>query len=393
MNSLRTVPLQTIRTTKITTTIPAVTPTAKAMKTATPQAVKNRMTCRMKSRMKKVVSSPLIAALSLTVLSASKAHSELLYQPSIPESIQPENLIETLPENPESREGIADVVLKELKGVVFHNTPDNLFLSGWPGEPGIMLDHLDVPGDKATLLAQLQDYIGKPATFIDLNDIRRLVENWFINHDLPVIQVIAPPGQEITSGIVQYVVVSGQLGEMNVDGAEYNDPEWLISQMHMKPRDQLSSRKLNRQLAWLNRNPFREVNAMLGAGSEFGMTDVTLKVADRKPERFFVRFDNTGTKNTDQNRWVAGFNLANLWKRDHMLSYQYTSSFNSRHLKAHAVDYRMPLPWQHIAAFTGAHVNSKPKLIITSTSKAKAGDWAPVIPYLCRSEEKASPMK
>ena len=300
----------------------------------------------------------LLTALCLNVWAAN---AEELYKPDIPESTQPEKLIEILPETPAEREGSDEVVLKKLRGLVFHNNPDKLFLSGWPKDGGVVLDQMEVPGDRAALETELRAYIGKPVSFLDLNDIRRLVERWFIDHKLPVIQVVAPPGQDITSGVVQYVVVSGRLGEMTVEGAEYNDPEWLLAQMRVESGEQLSSRKLNAQLAWLNRNPFREVNAMLEPGDGFGQTDVTLKVADRVPRRFSARYENTGTKSTGHNRWIVGFNLANLWQRDHMFSYQYTGSFRSRYLKAHSFDYLAPLPWQHIMNFSGAYVRSKPK--------------------------------
>ncbi len=296
-------------------------------------------------------------------MSVSKVNSDdQLCAPDIPESTQPEQLIEILPDTPVERDAANQVVLQALKGVVLLSNPDNLFLGGWSGEEGIVLGEVEIPGDQTALIAELNEFLGRAVTFRDLVEIRRLVERWFIQHDLPVIQVIAPPGQDITSGVVQYAVVTGHMGEMRVEGAEYNDPTWLISQMGVEPGEQLSSRAINQQLDWLNRNPFREVNALLGPGEEFGVTDVTLKVKDRKPRRFFARYENTGTAITGRDRWVAGFNLGNLWQRDHMFSYQYTSSFNSRHLKAHAFDYRIPLPWQHMVELSGAYVRSKPKV-------------------------------
>ena len=60
-------------------------------------------------------------------------------------------------------------------------------------------------------------------------------------------------------------------------------------------------------------------------------------------------------------RWIAGFNLGNLWQRDHLFSYQYTRAFHSKYLGAHAFDYRAPLPWRHIVDFSGAYVESKPE--------------------------------
>ncbi|MET4694935.1 ShlB/FhaC/HecB family hemolysin secretion/activation protein [Endozoicomonas lisbonensis] len=310
--------------------------------------------------MNKTLLATLFATSCLSMLASNTARSEELYEPSLPESTMPERLLEVLPE-PDTATGSDKVVLNALKGLVFHGSPDTLLTDGWQGEVGVVMDRVDIPGDQQALLAELKPYLGQPLTFAGLNDIRRLMENWFSQHDLPVIQVIAPPGQDITSGVVQYVVVTGRLGDIRVEGAKYNDPGRLVRSLGLSSGELLSSKVLNDNLGWLNRDPFREVSALLAAGAEFGQTDIILNVEDRPPRRFYTRYENSGTPTTDLDRWIAGFNLGNLWQRDHLFSYQYTRAFHSKYLQAHAFDYQAPLSWRHIVDFSGAYAESKPE--------------------------------
>ena len=215
----------------------------------------------MKTVPSKTNSSPWLAALSLTALIANPVSSEELYKPGVPDSTPPDKLVDILQE-PLPESGNDQVVISDLKGLVFHTSPDYLLVDGWTGETGLVLNQVELPGNQKDLLAQLASYLNKPLTFAGMNSIRRVMESWFSQHDLPVIQVVAPPGQDITSGIVQYVVVTGRRGEVRVEGAEYNDPQWLIQQLDVQPGELLSSKNLNDDIDWLNRTPFREVNAL-----------------------------------------------------------------------------------------------------------------------------------
>ena len=84
--------------------------------------------------------------------------------------------------------------------------------------------------------------------------------------------------------------------------------------------------KLETDLDWANRNPFRQVEAVFGPGKDLGMTDVNIQVTDRKPWQVYAGYANSGTLLTDRNRYYVGASGAP--SADVVASYQLTGSGN-----------------------------------------------------------------
>jgi hemolysin activation/secretion protein len=67
---------------------------------------------------------------------------------------------------------------------------------------------------------------------------------------------------------------------------------------------------------------------LLRNGQEEATVDAVVRVADQPPQRFSVTLDNTGNQQTGNYRLGLGYQHANLWDRDQVLTLQYVGAPN-----------------------------------------------------------------
>ena len=124
----------------------------------------------------------------------------------------PKAVTPVAPANPVPTESSAkppddnQVLLKELKGVIFVPTPHDV-AEGGTRASGVVLRGVKVPAPKK-FTACVQPYLGKILTRGKLNALIADVISFYRKHDHPIVDVIVPQ-QEITSGVVQLVVLEG----------------------------------------------------------------------------------------------------------------------------------------------------------------------------------------
>ena len=82
-------------------------------------------------------------------------------------------------------------------------------------------------------------------------------------------------------------------------------------------------------------------------GKSLGEVDLAIAVQDTFPLRLTASFDNTGNAIIGRNRYTAAVSYANLWGRDHQVSYQFSTTDHQRVYRAHGLSYQAPLPWRH----------------------------------------------
>jgi hemolysin activation/secretion protein len=163
------------------------------------------------------------------------------------------------------------------------------------------------------------------------------------------------PEQDITNGVVQIVVVEGVLDKLTLKGNKWFSDSSYLNKIHIKSGDVIDSRRLLQDIAWINRNPFRHVDALFSPGAKEGTTDVELLAKDRFPLRVYVGGDNTGNRGTGEARYFTGFNWGNAFNSDQLLNYQYTVGPNFHRFQSHTIDYLAPLPWRHIFELYGGY--------------------------------------
>ncbi|MDO8290314.1 MAG: ShlB/FhaC/HecB family hemolysin secretion/activation protein [Parvibaculum sp.] len=257
------------------------------------------------------------------------------------------------------------LILENLKGLRFVRGIGGVVKTG-VNTAG--LDTSRVEGlDDPELRTRLQNYLGKPLTFGGLRAISREVIDAYRGNDKPLVDV-AVPEQEVTAGTVQIVVTEFRSGEVRVEGNRYFSSDLIRGGLSAPEGQPIVMSRLKRDLDWLNRNPFRRVDAVLAKGGEVGTTDITLKTEDRFPLRVYAGYDNGGTSATGHARWSAGFNYGNLFGADQQISYQLTASndfldgFDVGHARflAHAVSWTAPLPRYDLLQVFGSYVQQRP---------------------------------
>jgi hemolysin activation/secretion protein len=193
----------------------------------------------------------------------------------------------------------------------------------------------------------VKEFIGHPLT---RGDLGRLVRQMVIvcrNSDRPVVDVFAPP-QDVSTGVIQLVVLVGRLGQLRVEGNKFFADRIMLRQMRVTPGAEIAESSLLGDMDRMNHNPFRQVDLVYSRGAEAGSTDLVLRVRDTQPERGYVGYEDNGNELTGLGRVFAGVNLGNLWYDDHQFSYQYTRGTDWDRLEAHSASYTVLLPWRNI---------------------------------------------
>ena len=214
------------------------------------------------------------------------------------------------------------------------------------------------------LEAKLQPFFAKALAELDATALQSAILVHCRELGYPLVDVLIPE-QKISSGVVQVVVLEGRVGKIAVtnDGRHWFSSPLITNQFRHTPGDKISSKKLQEDVGWLNRNPaFREVELQLKPGSGVDETDMMLIVKDRFPVSATVGYDDSGNKATGYRRLQAGTTWGNAFGLDHTLGYSYSADEDFSYLSAHSVTYLMPLPWRHTVSFSGAYSETTPDM-------------------------------
>ena len=236
-----------------------------------------------------------------------------------------------------------DLLVNQLLGVVMVPTPGDVRPGGWHGVEGVWHDFRDFPAEVGWAL---QNYIGKPVSLASLDRMVKDVIVAYREGDRPVVDVLLPE-QDITSGVVQLVVIESKLSRIRVEGVNVDTEEYIRSQMRVRKGEVIRSSEVLQDLAWINRSPYRKVDLAYAPGLEFGTTDIILKPYFTKKNSAFIGYEDSGTPFLGEDRLVAGVNLGEFGQPGRSLAYQFTSDFDFEHVLGHTVVYSRDLPWRH----------------------------------------------
>jgi len=177
--------------------------------------------------------------------------------------------------------------------------------------------------DAAALREQLTPFVGRPLSRKLIAEVQAAVAAAYREAGRPFVSVTLPP-QEVSSGVLQLRVILFKVAGVKVTGAAAE--RYPQSRIRLIPGQEIDARKLDTDLDWANRNPFRQVEAVFGPGKDLGLTDVNIQVTDRKPWQVYAGYANSGTRLTDRNRYYVGATGAP--SADIVASYQLTGSGN-----------------------------------------------------------------
>jgi hemolysin activation/secretion protein len=205
-------------------------------------------------------------------------------------------------------------------------------------------------------------FLGKIITENTIRDVHDAIILYCRDRGKLLVDVILPE-QNIDNGALQMWFLEGKVGKVTVknEGHKWFQDQFIKSGVRLRPAEPLDSEALNKDIDWLNNNPFREVQVNFKPGEKLELSDVELTVNDRIPFRPYVGYEDSGTQFAGPDRFIAGFNWGNAFWLDHQLNYQYTTDVDFDLVKAHSMSYVAPLPWRHTLMLYGAYVDAKAK--------------------------------
>ncbi len=222
-----------------------------------------------------------------------------------------------------------------------------------PAAPGV--DVSAVPGlANSSLAADLGRRIGQPLRFSDLRDIMAEIRGFYERAGKRFVNVLVPP-QDLTAGVLTFVVIEARLGAVKVEGAQRVGADDYLRNFDLHPGQVVDTARLDRDLAWLGRAGYRQVSAEAQPGTAAGTTDLTLRVREARRWKFFTGYADTGTVSTDDERLFAGASWGDVGGRDCELSYQLTTSPDLRTSVTNSGSYALPIDrWRHILRASAA---------------------------------------
>ncbi len=174
--------------------------------------------------------------------------------------------------------------------------------------------------------ATLAPFAGAERTAADVQRARAALEAAYARRGYGATQVIVPE-QELADGVVRLRVIEGRVRDVVVEGNRFfgtaNVRRSLPALVDGAPLD---TARLARELRLANESPVKQTTVVLKGGADEGDLAAQVRVEDQRPWRFSLSLDNTGTQETGEYRVGVGFQHANLFDRDQVLTLQYLTS-------------------------------------------------------------------
>jgi hemolysin activation/secretion protein len=278
--------------------------------------------------------------------------------PKVPDKRETPKETPNKPRSP--REPGWDVTLiPKLNGLIIVGSDSEVKKEGVPAMTGLEVRNVPLLKGK-DFPAVVAPYLGQPMSQNKIKDLEDDIVLYCRGKNHPLVDVILLD-QSVNNGVLQLWLLEGKIGKVTIqhEGRKWFNDEQILSQIQLRTNSTLDVGVLQTDLDWVNRNPFREVDAQFKQGEKLGQSDVVLQVRDQLPLRVYGGYENTGTKFTGEDRFVAGFNWGNVFGLDQQLNYQYTTDTDFRLVKAHSLSYLIPLPWRHTLTLFGSYVDAK----------------------------------
>jgi len=260
---------------------------------------------------------------------------------------------------PQQGQPSEDILVGSLTGVVLVPTPGDVVVTGIPGVRGIWHDLENFPPKAGNAI---NAYLGKPVSLATLDMMVKDVIQAYRASDRPVVDVLVPE-QDITSGVVQLVVVEGRLDNIRVVGADLEEEQYLRNLVSTGPGEVLRSSQIQSDLSFMNRSPYRRVDLVYAPGYRFATTDIVLRTNEIDPFAAYATYENSGNRILGRDRLIFGAAWREAFGRpDNLFSYQLTADIDFEQIISHSLVYSMPFRWRHYFTFMAAHVRSEARV-------------------------------
>ena len=178
---------------------------------------------------------------------------------------------------------------------------------------------------RAEIEADLNPFIGRTLSRKLIAQVEEVIARRYRRLGFPFVS-LSTPDQKISDGVLQVRVIEFSIGKVVTSNLPKPSIGNTIDQVGLKPGDAINASKLSRDLAWLNRYPFRSIQAVFAPSQTPGGTDLILSAQSSKPWQLYLGYDNSGSPSSTLDRYFAGGVFGGVLGRDSVISVQVTSS-------------------------------------------------------------------
>ena len=196
----------------------------------------------------------------------------------------------------------------------------------------------------AEAAAAVAPYAGKSRDFGDVQRALEALEDVYHRRGYSVVSVRLPE-QELNRGVVRLIVVQTRIGRVKVSGNRFHD-EANVRRSLPSLQEGTTPRltDVSASLRMANDNPARKITLKLQNAAADDEVDALLAVVDEKSWKASLNLDNSGTDATGKTHAGLVLQHANLWGRDHVGTFQYTTTLEEpSKVSVYGLGYHVPL--------------------------------------------------
>ena len=216
------------------------------------------------------------------------------------------------------------------------------------GGPRFEIKRFEVSGNNLLepdqIDATLRPFAGPGKSFSDIEGARQALLIAYQEAGYGAVQVVVPE-QQVSAGVVKLEIQQAKISSVKVGGNKFFSKENIRRSLpNLREGETPNTRNVTQDLRVANESPAKQVTVFFKSGEQAGEVEATAQVSDDKPTKVFLSLDNTGSGETGYQRLGVGFQYANLWDKDHVITLQYTTSPD--HLKdvsIYGLGYHLPL--------------------------------------------------
>jgi hemolysin activation/secretion protein len=180
----------------------------------------------------------------------------------------------------------------------------------------IPIKRIEVTGSTVFDAAKLDPIIkpleGKETTEEQLTAAASAITQLYISNGYVTSQALYTP-QSAVNGVAKIQVLEGKVEKIEILGVNAINPDYVRSRTELGVGTPLNTNNLEDQLRLLRADPnFTSVNASLKAGSQNGLSVLTITVVEANQLAGSVSFDNYSAPAVGSERMGAGLNYRNL---------------------------------------------------------------------------------
>jgi len=256
----------------------------------------------------------------------------------------------------------ADAAWVEIRTILLVRDLRGYDKNVYSAKEGVLVGkRIKLPGPTQELYARLKRFLHKTVSYQVLSDIKAEIFSFYKEHGHPMV-VVEVPEQEISGGVVAFIIRESRVGEVVFTGNKWFSTEALKSYLDLKRGSTIDEGQMLNDCAWLNNNPFRHTDYIFSPGAKRGTTDVEVITQDRLPLRVYAGIDDTGVEVTGKERVFTGFTWGSAFGINNILNLQYTASLDFTQFQSYFGNYTLFLPWKNQLTMYGGFATIHPDI-------------------------------